>query len=403
MEFSQVRSFVGKVGKIAGLSKKELEVLERPEKVHKAKLKVSGKSYPAYRVQFNMARGPGKGGIRYHPEVSEGEVKALAFWMALKCATVDIPLGGAKGGITVDPKKLSEAELQELSRAYVRAFHKVLGPDKDIPAPDVYTNSQIMAWMLDEFEKIKGVHAPGMITGKPLELGGSQVRSIATALGGLYVLEEALKKLKINKKTVIIQGFGNAGMIAAQLLDELGFKVLGVSDSRGAIYNKKGLDVSKVIAVKKKTRSVQKYSSAVSMSNDELLEQEAAILIPAALENSIHKKNAAKVRAKVVLELANGPTTPEADEILHRRGVVVIPDILANAGGVTVSYFEWVQNNTGYYWEAKEVKQKLKKKMLAAFTSIWKKYKGNDYDFRTNTYLIAIDRVLAAEKLRGRV
>ena len=403
MTFDQITQLLTKVAPFANITNDELAFLQKPHNVLQADLTVNGKTYPAYRVQFNNARGPFKGGIRFHPGVDLDEVKSLAFWMSLKTAVADVPLGGGKGGVTVNPKELSQEEIEELSRAYVRAFHGHLGPQKDIPAPDVYTNPQIMAWMLDEYEKIIGKKAPGMITGKPLDKGGSLVRDIATALGGVYVLQEALNVLKISKRTVAIQGFGNAGATAARLLADAGFTIVAVSDSKGAIYNKDGLDITLVEKVKKETRSVINYENAKKLSNEELLSVDAVILVPAALENAIHKDNADLVKAKVVLELANGPTTPEADVILHEKRTVVLPDILANAGGVTVSCFEWQQNLADERWTEKDVKERLKEKMVSAFSALWDLYDANDYDFRTAAYVHALKKIIAAERLRGRV
>ncbi len=403
MKFTTIIGFLDKIGKIANLNEKELNLLKNAENELQAELEVNGKKYPAYRVQYNSARGPYKGGIRYHPEVDLDEVKALAFWMSLKTAVADVPMGGGKGGITVNPKELSDEEIEELSRKWVQAFYKSIGPTKDIPAPDVYTTPQIMAWMVDEYEKLIGEKAPGMITGKPIEVGGSLVRDIATALGGVYVLEEAVKKIGLNEKTVAIQGFGNAGMNAAKLLVERGFKIVAVSDSKGGILNNEGLNFEELIKVKSETGSVVNVENAEKISNSELLELNVAVLVPSALANVITAENAANVKAKVIVELANGPTTPEADEILHSANVLVLPDILANAGGVTVSYFEWVQNNYGYYWDAETVKSRLKEKMVTAFGKVWDGYSKNDYDFRTNTYVLAVKKILAVEKLRGRV
>jgi len=403
MKFTTIIGFLDKIGKIANLNEKELNLLKNAENELQAELEVNGKKYPAYRVQYNSARGPYKGGIRYHPEVDLDEVKALAFWMSLKTAVADVPMGGGKGGITVNPKELSDEEIEELSRKWVQAFYKSIGPTKDIPAPDVYTTPQIMAWMVDEYEKLIGEKAPGMITGKPIEVGGSLVRDIATALGGVYVLEAAVKKIGLNEKTVAIQGFGNAGMNAAKLLVERGFKIVAVSDSKGGILNNEGLNFEELIKVKSETGSVVNVENAEKISNSELLELNVAVLVPSALANVITAENAANVKAKVIVELANGPTTPEADEILHSANVLVLPDILANAGGVTVSYFEWVQNNYGYYWDAETVKSRLKEKMVTAFGKVWDGYSKNDYDFRTNTYVLAVKKILAVEKLRGRV
>ncbi|MBT3814736.1 Glu/Leu/Phe/Val dehydrogenase [Candidatus Woesearchaeota archaeon] len=403
MEYASIINFLEKIGKIANLDEAELELLKTPQHIHQAELEVSGKKYPAFRVQHNNARGPFKGGIRFHPEVNLDEVKALAFWMSLKTATADIPLGGGKGGITVNPKELSKEEIEELSRAYVKAFYKVIGPQVDIPAPDVYTTPEIMAWIRDEYEKLVGEKAPGVITGKPIEAGGSLVRDIATALGGVYVLEEAMKKIGLSEKTVAVQGFGNAGMNAAKLLAERGFNVVAVSDSKGGILNNNGLNIGELIKTKSETGSVVNYSDAEKISNAELLELDVAVLVPSALANVITAENAGNVKAKVVVELANGPTTSGADEILHSNNVLVLPDILANAGGVTVSYFEWLQNNEDYYWDAETVKTKLKEKMISAFEQIWQKYSGSEHDFRTNTYVLAVKKILDAERARGRL
>ncbi len=403
MEFANIISFLDKIGQAMVLSESELQLLKNPARVHQAELEVSGKKYPAYRVQFNDARGPTKGGIRYHPEVNLDEVKALAFWMGIKCAVADVPFGGGKGGITVNPKELSVSEIEELSRKWIQAFHKEIGPTKDIPAPDVYTTPQIMAWMMDEYEKLTGEKAPGVITGKPLELGGSLVRDIATALGGVYVLVEAAKKIELAEKKVVIQGFGNAGMNMAKILYGLDYQIIGVSDSQGGIFNPEGLDIAEVIRDKKSSGSVTNYTGGSKISNEELLKLECDILVPSALSNQITKENAEGIRTKIIVELANGPTTPEADEILLSKNILVLPDILANSGGVTVSYFEWVQNNYGYYWDEETVKTRLKEKMVNAFDKIWEKYSGGDYDFRTQAYIVAIEKILVAEKLRGRV
>ncbi len=403
MEFTTITTFLHKIATLANLNEKELELLSTPQHIRKAQLEVNGKTYPAYRVQWNNARGPYKGGIRFHPEVTEDEVKALAFWMSIKTAVADIPLGGGKGGVTVNPKDLSAEELEELSREFVRKFHEFIGPQQDIPAPDVYTTPQIMAWMKDEYEKIVGHPAPGVITGKPLEHGGSLVRDIATALGGVYILEEAVQKLHLQSKKVAIQGFGNAGMHAAHLLAERGYTIVAVSDSKGGVYNPGGLDVAKLMDVKKETRSVINYTDAKQVSNEELLELDVDILVPSALSGVLTQDNAAKVNAKIVLELANGPTSNEADEILHQKGTLVIPDILANSGGVTVSYFEWYQNQHDEKWEADAVKEKLKAKMVEAFTQLWHAHQGKDYTFRTTAYIHAIKKILDAERKRGRL
>ncbi|PIN73703.1 glutamate dehydrogenase [Candidatus Woesearchaeota archaeon CG10_big_fil_rev_8_21_14_0_10_45_16] len=400
MTFAKVKKFLEKVSPLAGITPEEKIILETPQKILQAELEVSGKRYPAFRVQFNNARGPFKGGIRFHPEVDLDEVQSLAFWMTLKTAVADIPLGGGKGGVRVNPKELSKAELEELSRKYVRAFYQDLGPEKDVPAPDVYTTPEIMGWMLDEFEKLTGTKAPGFITGKPLELGGSKVRDIATALGGVYVLEEAAAKLKLEGKRAAIQGFGNAGMNMAKLLREAGYTIIAVSDSKGGAYDAEGLDVDKVIQFKEQQGTIKGFPEGKDISNEELLELDVDILVPAALSGVITENNATKVKAKIVLELANGPTTPEADEILHQNNILVLPDVLANAGGVTVSYFEWYQNQHQQVWDEETVKTKLREKMVAAFGQLWTAYDGSGHDFRTATYVHAIKKVIAAE--RGR-
>ena len=303
MTFASVVKFLEKIAPLANLTEKDIQLLQTPDNIFKAELMVNGKKYPAYRVQFNNARGPYKGGIRYHPEVSEDEVKSLAFWMTIKTAVTDLPFGGGKGGVTVDPKKLSKEELEELSRAYVRAFYKHLGPDTDVPAPDVYTTPEIMGWMLDEFQKLIGKRAPAFITGKPLVLGGSKVRDIATALGGIYVLEEAMKKTGLGEKKVAIQGFGNAGMNMAKLLAERGYTIVAVSDSKGGIYDAHGLDINEVIKVKETKGAVSEYAKGIKVSNQELLESNASILIPSALSGVITSHNAQNIKAKIVLRI----------------------------------------------------------------------------------------------------
>ena len=402
MSFSEVATFLEKIAPLAKLSKKEITKLQIPNKVLTAELTVNGKKYPAYRVQFNNARGPYKGGIRYHPEVSEDEVKSLAFWMTIKTAVTGLPFGGGKGGVAIDPKRLSKKELEELSREYVRAFYKNLGPDTDIPAPDVYTTPEIMGWMLDEYQKLTGKKAPAFITGKPLELGGSKVRDIATALGGVYVLEEAVKKIGLKEKKVAIQGFGNAGGTMARLLAKRGYPIVAVSDSKGGIYDGKGLDIDEVIKVKEMKGTVMGYAKAKKISNEELLESNCSILIPSALSGVITKENAGKIKAKIVLELANGPTTPEADEILSTRKVLVLPDILANACGVTVSYFEWVQNKKNESWSEQEVKKRLQERMISAFQQIWNEFSDEKNSFRTAAYVFALKKIVAAEKTKSK-
>lgn len=403
MEFDNILKFLDKIKEIGNFKDEEIELLRKPQEIHKAEIELDGEKYPAFRIQYNNARGPFKGGIRFHPEVSEDEVKALSFWMTIKTAAVNIPLGGGKGGIKINPKELSQEKIEELSRKYVQAFYRVLGSQKDIPAPDVYTTPKIMSWMKDEYEKLTGEKSPGVITGKPLEDGGSLVRDIATALGGVYILEDAVKKLGLNEKKVVIQGFGNAGANAAKLLSELGYKIIAVSDSKGGIVNQEGLDVNELLNIKQETGSVVNYPSGEKISNSQLLDLNCDILIPSALANVITQENASSIKAKIILELANGPVTPDADKILFENDVLVIPDILANAGGVTVSYFEWMQNINNERWEEGEIKQKLKKIMMDSFEDIYSMAKENKYDLRTSAYVIAIKRILEAERKRGRL
>ncbi|MFP3317970.1 MAG: Glu/Leu/Phe/Val dehydrogenase [Thermoplasmata archaeon] len=364
----------------------------------------SVKIFKGFRVQYNDARGPTKGGIRFHPQETLDTVKALAAWMTWKTSVVDIPYGGAKGGVICDPKSMSEGEIERLSRGYIRAIGRFIGPEKDIPAPDVYTTPQIMAWMMDEYSKIVGYNAPGVITGKPLEVGGSLGRGDATAKGGMYCLREAAKKIKLDlsKATVAVQGYGNAGQFAHKLVTEMfGAKVVAVSDSKGGIYSEKGLDFEKVLAHKEKTGSVVNFPGTKNITNEELLELKVDVLIPAALENQITGENADKIKAKIVLELANGPTTPEADEILYKKGILDIPDFLANAGGVTVSYFEWVQNINGYYWTLDEVYQRLDQKMTKAFWDVMDAMEKYKVEPRTAAYIVAVKRVADAVRIRG--
>ncbi|MBC7260183.1 MAG: Glu/Leu/Phe/Val dehydrogenase [Chloroflexi bacterium] len=362
------------------------------------------KVFKGFRVQYNDARGATKGGIRFHPEETIDTVRALAAWMTWKTAVVDIPLGGGKGGVICNPKEMSQGELERLSRGYIRAIAKFIGPEIDVPAPDVYTNPQIMAWMMDEYSIITGYNVPGVITGKPLPLGGSAGRGDATARGGVYTIREAAKALGLNLKGApcAIQGYGNAGYHGHVLAQEiLGMKVVAVSDSKGGIYNPEGLDPKAVSEHKAKTGSVLNFPGAKNITNEELLELEVMVLIPAALENQITEKNAANIKAKIVAEFANGPTTPEADKILFANGVYVIPDFLCNAGGVTVSYFEQVQNAYDYYWPIKEVHEKLDHKMTAAFHAVHEMSQKHKVNNRVGAYLVAVHRVAEAMRLRG--
>ncbi len=364
----------------------------------------SVKVFKGFRVQYNDARGPNKGGIRFHPDETIDTVRALAAWMTWKCAVVDIPLGGGKGGIICNPKKMSDGELERLSRAYIDAVGRIIGPEKDIPAPDVYTNPQTMAWMMDEFTKLRGCYSPGVITGKPIPLGGSAGRGDATARGGMYCLREAAKHLGLDLPgaTVAVQGYGNAGYYAAKLVKELfGSKVTAVSDSRGGITNEAGLDADAVLEHKNQTGSVVGFPGSKPISNEDILELGVDVLFPSALENVITEENAANVKAKISVELANGPTTPEADSILYKKGVFVIPDFLANAGGVTVSYFEWVQNIYAHYWEEEEVHVKLDRKMTRAFHDVLAMSLEHKVDMRVAAYMVSVQRVAEAMRLRG--
>lgn len=391
------------------MDKRTFEMLSQPMAIMQVSLPVrmdngETKVFTGFRVHYNNARGPTKGGIRFHPQETLSTVKALSAWMTWKTAITNLPLGGAKGGIICDPKSMSVAELERLSRAYVRAVGPFIGPLVDVPAPDVYTTPQIMAWMMDEYENIVRHSAPGVITGKPLENWGSLGRGDATARGGMYVLREAAKELGMNLKTatVAVQGFGNAGQFGHKLVTELfGSKVVAVSDTKGGIYSESGLDFNKLLEHKQKTGSVKGFPGTKSITNEELLELKVDVLIPAALENQLRSDNADKIKAKIILELANGPTTPDADEIFHKKKITMLPDFLANAGGVTVSYFEWVQNQAGYYWTDKEVDERLDRKMTEAAHAVFETTKKYNVDPRTAAYIVSIKRVADAMKLRG--
>ncbi|MFG1449102.1 MAG: Glu/Leu/Phe/Val dehydrogenase [Thermoplasmataceae archaeon] len=400
---------LNKAAEVMKLDKQALELLSSPMNIFQFSIPVKmddGKTkvFQGFRVRYNNARGPAKGGIRFHPDETLSTVKALSAWMTWKTAITNLPLGGGKGGVICDPKKMSQAELERLSRGYVRAAYDFIGPEIDVPAPDVYTTPQIMAWMMDEYEKIARHSAPGVITGKPLENGGSLGRGDATARGGMYVLEEAAKSiaLDLSKVKVAIQGFGNAGQYAMKLVAEMfKSKVVAISDTKGGIYLESGLDYDKVMEHKKKTGSVANFPGSKNISNEELLELPVEVLIPAAIENQIRADNASKIKAKIILELANGPTTPEADEILFKNKVMVLPDFLANSGGVTVSYFEWVQNQGGYYWTEQEVYDRLRLKMNQATHDVLFTAKSNNVDNRTAAYMVSVKRVADAMKLRG--
>lgn len=400
-----------RAGDALGLSDADLDKLGSPQNIIQTDLKIDTKfgseTFPAYRVQFNNARGPFKGGIRFHPNADLDEVKALAALMAVKCAVVGIPLGGAKGGVTIDPKKYDAVDLEQVARAWARAMAPHIGANKDIPAPDVYTNPQTMVHILDEYEKIVGHEEFGVITGKPLELGGSLGRNIATAQGGIFVLTELLQNMSLTPENmrVAVQGFGNAGYTAASILHKLKYKIVAVSDSSGGIYSADGLDPEELNRFKEEGKSFKDFSKDgfKSITNEELLVSDCDILVPAALDNQITGANAGDIKAKVILELANGPTTPEADAILFKNSVSLIPDVLANAGGVTVSYFEWVQNRSGDRWKEEEVEKKLKDIMTESFKATYALAKEKNIDMRLAAFSLGVKRIADAMRLRGRM
>ncbi|HET6266825.1 MAG TPA: Glu/Leu/Phe/Val dehydrogenase [Acidobacteriota bacterium] len=390
------------------LPKDVAEVLKRPKRqlIVSIPIKMDDGSihvFEGYRVQHNIARGPAKGGIRYHPNVTLDEVKALASWMTWKCATVNIPYGGGKGGVVCDPKQMSEGELERMTRRYASEILMIIGPDRDIPAPDVYTDAQTMAWIMDTYSMTKGYSSLGVVTGKPVALGGSLGRHEATARGCFFVTQEAARVigLNLNQSTAAIQGFGNAGSLLAKFYHEAGVKVIAVSDTGGGIYNSNGLNIPQVFAHKEKTGHVIGFPEADTISNEKLLELKCDILGPCALENVLTAANAARVQAKIIAEAANGPTTPGADKILFGNGIVVLPDILANAGGVTVSYFEWVQDLQGFFWDEDNVNQHLQRIMTSSFKDVHKTSQKFKVDLRTAAYILAIDRVASATKVRG--
>lgn len=406
--FSNAIKQLEQVDEFIKIDKNILEQLKYPQKILEVSIPVkmddgSVKVFIGFRSQHNNARGPYKGGIRFHPGVNVSEVKALSVWMTWKTAVVNIPLGGGKGGVIVDPRKLSIDELEKLARGYIRAIYKLIGPEVDVPAPDIYTDPRIMGWMLDEYESLMGRHQSGVITGKPLSIGGSEARGYSTAQGAVYILEEAVKKIGLEPgATVAIQGFGNAGSFMAKILQERGYKIVVLSDSRGTVANYMGLDVDQVEEHKKATGSVAGFHGGMNDGKKHCLDYEVDILIPAALENSITKDNVENIKAKLVVELANGPITPEADEILHKKNILVVPDVLANAGGVGVSYFEQVQNAYGYYWTETEVLDKLKKMMVGAFNEVWAEKIKYNTTMRMGAYALAVKRVAQAMKDRGR-
>lgn len=403
---------LARAGTALGLSEREIAALSNPDQIIEKDLTVATENGPetlrAYRVQWNNARGPYKGGIRFHPAADLDEVKALAALMAIKCAVVGIPLGGGKGGVTIDPKKYSAIELERVARAWGAAMAPFIGAQKDIPAPDVYTNSQTMAHILDEYEKVVGHEEFAVITGKPIELGGSLGRNIATAQGGVYVLEELAKDLglKIHDLKVAVQGFGNAGYTAASILHRMGAKIVAATDSSGGVYAADGLDPEELNRFKEETKKgLAEFTKGDShvVTNAELLEIDCDVLVPAALDNQLTGENAARVKAKIILELANGPTTPEADKIFFEKGITLIPDVLANAGGVTVSYFEWVQNRSGDRWSEAVVLEKLHYIMAESYRAVRILALEKGIDMRLAAFSVGVKRVVDAMKLRGRV
>jgi len=382
------------------LLKEPLRMIEVriPIKMDDGKVKV----FTGYRGQHNDAVGPTKGGVRYHPQVTLEEVKALSMWMTLKAGIVDLPYGGGKGAIVCDPREMSMGELERLSRGYVRALSQVMGPNKDIPAPDVFTNAQIMAWMMDEYSRIDEFNSPGFITGKPIVLGGSQGRDRATAEGVTIIIEEAAKRRGIDMKgaRIVIQGFGNAGSFLSKFLHDAGAKVIGISDAYGALHDPEGLDIDYLLDRRDSFGTVTTLFDN-TISNQELLELDCDILVPAAISNQITEKNAHNIKATIVVEAANGPTTSEGTRILKERGILLVPDVLASAGGVTVSYFEWVQNNMGYYWTEEEVREKMTKKMVDAFENVYTTAETRNIDMRLAAYMIGVRKTAEASRFRG--
>ncbi|SEP68917.1 Glu/Leu/Phe/Val family dehydrogenase [Piscibacillus halophilus] len=373
-------------------------IVRIPVRMDDGKIKI----FTGYRAQHNDAVGPTKGGVRFHPNVTENEVRALSIWMSLKAGIVDLPYGGGKGGIICDPRKMSFRELEALSRGYVRAISQIVGPTKDIPAPDVFTNSQIMAWMMDEYSRIDEFNNPGFITGKPIVLGGSHGRESATAKGVTICIEEACKKRGIDIKgaRVIVQGFGNAGSFLAKFMYDMGAKVIAISDAEGALYDPDGLDIDYLLDRRDSFGTVTNLFED-TISNEEMLELETDILVPAAIENQITKDNAHNIKASIIVEAANGPTTLEATKILTERDVLIVPDVLASSGGVTVSYFEWVQNNQGFYWKEEEVQEKLREVLVKAFNNVYTTSQNRQIDMRLAAYMVGVRKMTEAARFRG--
>lgn len=405
--FEIVQKQIDSAASILQLPSSITKILKKPKRVISVSFPVKMDDgtievFDGYRSQHNDASGPTKGGIRFHPDVDIDEVKALSMWMTFKCQVVGLPYGGAKGGVVCDPHHYSTSELERISRGFMEAIADVVGPETDIPAPDVYTTPQIMGWMMDTYSRLKGTYSPGVITGKPLSIGGSKGRSSATATGCVYTIKEAMKDLELPMEgaTVAIQGFGNAGRISALLLAELGCKIVAVCDTKGGIYHPDGLDVDTLCRLKDET-SILDYPEKQVIGGDQLLELDVDILIPAALENVITSENADKIKAKIIAEAANGPTTPYADKILKERGVIVIPDILANAGGVTVSYFEWVQNQMHFYWTEQEINERLEQIMVTAYREVADISKEYQVDMRNGAFIIAIKKLAETMEARG--
>jgi len=412
--YSSAMKQLEKAAKVSHLPKDVLTLLRHPERIVWVSIPVrmddgNLQIFEGYRVQYNNARGPYKGGIRFHPRVDLDEVKALAFWMAVKCAVVDIPYGGGKGGIAFDPKTLSAGELERLTRGYIEKIAPFIGPMQDVLAPDVNTSPTTMGWIVDEYSRLQGKWSPAVVTAKPLALGGSKGRENSTGIGGAFVLERAIQKrnMDITKVRVAIQGFGNVGYYAALALHKKGAKIVAISDSKGGVYSPAGIDPEALLSCKNGKGTIEAcatlFKQAKRVTNEELLHLDVDVLIPAALENQLTKKTSPGVKAKIVLELANGPTTPEADEVFAKKKILVIPDVLSNAGGVTVSYFEWVQNLSGQYWDEEEVMRHLEKKMSQAFDSVWDVAKKNHVSLRVAAFLLATQRIADAIHARGQV
>ncbi|HZG75070.1 MAG TPA: Glu/Leu/Phe/Val dehydrogenase [Paenibacillus sp.] len=405
---ASTQTVIGQALKRLGYTDEMYELLKEPMRMLTVRIPVRMddgvvKVFTGYRAQHNDAVGPTKGGVRFHPDVTENEVKALSIWMSLKCGIVDLPYGGGKGGVVCDPRRMSFRELERLSRGYVRAVSQIVGPTKDIPAPDVMTNSQIMAWMFDEYSRIREFDAPGFITGKPLVLGGSQGRETATAKGVAIMIREALKKrgIDVRDARVIVQGFGNAGSYLSKFMHEAGAKVVGISDVYGALYNPDGLDIEYLLDKRDSFGTVTKLFENTAITNEELLVQDCDILVPAAIENQITARNAADVKASIIVEAANGPTTLEATKIVTDRGILLVPDVLASAGGVIVSYFEWVQNNQGYYWTEEEVHAKLESMMVKGFDTVYQTHVTRGVDMRLAAYMVGVRKMAEAARYRG--